>query len=178
LYRLPEGSVRCVVLALVALLTGGLVACGQSPSGSPSPSSSAIPEAVSYSDSSAMMAAIGKAFGWTTSPDPSPDSYPYGPPMPPGSHAQRFNLGLNEPGSDVPVFTMGAVFTDARWRRRGEAFGQQLAAGYHVPAIYQLKGPNWLLWGVDRKVLQVVQHAIGGELGLTPLASSPSEAAP
>ena len=158
------------ILGFVAALAV-LAGCGQSPSVSPSP-----PAAVSYSDPAALVAAIRGADGPKLSDAyTNTDATAF---MPREAHAQRGSFAVAVPGEEAPWFTVCAVFPDARSRQLGETYGQHLAANYHAQAIFQLKGPNWLVWGIHKKALEAVQRAIGGEIGLTPKVTSSPKASP
>jgi hypothetical protein len=169
-----------VLVLVVAVL--GPAGCGQSsPSAPPSPAST--PAAVNYADPAALYAAIEKAGS------PKVEGLAVGTfsdAMPKAAHAakgnfmvaissDRYNLYLSD-GSPATSMVM-AVFPDAAARKSGSAFGQHMAGSLGWPSIWQLQGPNWLLWGVDEQDLRGIQGAIGGALGRTPaITASPGAA--
>ena len=153
---------------IVALLAG----CGGS--SSDSPPQTATPAAVSYADPAALFAAIEKVgapkverLGVGTFPSRS---------MPSEAHAQRgtfmvaipedrYMLYLDDGTPACPVIT--AVFPDAASRQLGTPYGQHMASALGYPSIWQLQGPNWLIWVVDEDTLRAIQGAIGGSLSRT-----------
>lgn len=172
------GAAVALIVAL-AVLAG----CGQASSGA-SPSPTATPDAVSYADPAALYAAIGKAGA------PKVEELGVGTfsaAMPGVAHAMRgnfrvaissdrFNLYLSD-GSPASSMVM-AVFPDAAARRLGASFGPHMASALGWPSIWQLQGPNWLIWSVDEQALRSVQGAIGGELSPTPtITASPGSSA-
>jgi hypothetical protein len=167
------GAVLALVVALVAL-TG----CGQQSTGSP-PSPTSTPDAVAYSDPAALFAAIEKAGA------PKVEQLAVGtfhsPSMPDAANAMRGNfmvaissdryqLALSN-GAWAALLTM-AVFPDGTARKLGAAYGQHIASALGWPSIWQLQGPNWLVWGVDEQDLRGIQGAIGGTLGRTPVVTA------
>jgi len=166
-----------VVLIIVALLA--LSGCEQprsTPTPTPTPSSTHAPAAVAFRDPAALHAAIGKAGGPKLS-DVNVGTFGERF-MPRKAHAKEGNFGVAVQGEEAPWFAIVAVFPDAASRRLGVAYGQHLAALSHAPSIWQLKGPNWLMWSQSRRALDAVQRAIGGEVGLTPSATSSPEPSP
>ena len=169
--------IGAILVLGVAVL--GLAACGQSsPSAPPSPTST--PAAVSYANPAALYAAIEKAGA------PKVEGLRVGTfsgAMPSAAHAargtfmvalssDRYNLYLSDgsPGTSMIM----AVFPDAGARKLGSSYGEDMASSLGWPSIWQLQGPNWLLWGVDQQDLTGIQGAIGGVLGRThAITSSP-----
>ena len=159
------GAVLALIVALVAL-----AGCGQSATNSPSPQPKSTPTAVSYANVQDLVAAISAA-GQPQLSDVHIGAFPEKL-VPAGAHAQRGAIGVAVPGEDAPWFTVAGVFPDANTMRYGVSYGQYMAAvGFHATAIWQLRGPNWFLWGISKKALQAVQGAIGGKLGPTLLAT-------
>ena len=165
------------VLVLVVVLLG-LAACGQPAStAAPSPKPMSTPAAVSYRDTAALVAAI-RAAGQPQLSNVSIGAFPEQL-VPAGVHAQRAALGVAAPGTDGPWFTVAGVFPQPGTMRYGVSYGQHMAAvGFHAPAIWQLRGPNWFCWGIGKGALQAVQRAIGGELGPTLHATPSPKASP
>ena len=161
------GAVLALIVALVAL-----AGCGQSATNSPSPQPTSTPTAVSYANVQDLVAAI-RAAGQPELSDVHIGAFPERL-VPAGAHAQRGAFGVAVPGEDAPWFTVAGAFPDAGTMRYGVSYGQYMAAvGFHATAIWQLRGPDWFLWGIGKTALQAVQGAIGGELGPT-LHATPS----
>ena len=155
---------------LLVLFAAVLAGCGHAAVNSPSPRPTSTPAAVSYRDMAALVAAI-RAAGQPQLSDVHIGAFPERL-VPAGAHAQRGAIGVAVPGEDAPWFTVAGVFPDANTMRYGVSYGQYMAAvGFHATAIWQLRGPNWFLWGISKKALQAVQGAIGGKLGPTLLAT-------
>jgi hypothetical protein len=99
------------------------------------------------------------------------------------AHAQEGNF-LAASGDGTLSFADGkpatnviaGVFPDATARDLGVVFGGHLAWALGWPSIWQLRGPNWILWSIDRDALQAIRQSVGGKLSRTPPASSPTPA--
>jgi hypothetical protein len=159
---------------LLVLIVVVAVGCGQSATTSPSPQPTSTPTAVSYTNVQDLVAAI-RAAGqpklsdvWVSKP-PSKLA-------PAVAHAQGGTLGVTANGDANPWLAFVALFPDPAWNRFGVAYGQTLAARFHAPAIWQLQGPNWFLWGVHKKTFLAVQRVVGGDLGYTRLATPTPQA--
>jgi hypothetical protein len=155
-----------VLVLVVAVLAG----CGQASNSTSSPHPTSIPTAVSYRDVPALVAAI-RAAGQPQLSDVSVGTFPEKL-VPAGAHAQRGAFGVAVPGEEAPWFTAAGVFPDVGTMQYGVVYGRHMAVvGFHAPAIWQLRGPNWFLWGVHKQSLEAVRSAIGGELGQTRLTA-------
>ncbi len=163
------GAVIALIVALVAL-----AGCGQSATSSPSPQPTSTPTAGSYANVQDLVAAIRAAGQPKLS-----DVWVSKPPAklaPAAAHAQGGTLGVTAPGDENPWLAFVALFPDAAWKRFGVTYGQVLAARFRAPAIWQLEGPNWFLWGINKRTFMAVQRAIGGDLGHTRLAAPSPQA--
>ena len=177
------GAILALVVAIAVL-----VGCGESPSSSPlpPPSPTATPDAVAYADPAALYAAIEKAGAPKVEGFEGGHPFSAGDAMPAEAQAVRANfmvaisadryllpLSDGTPGALV----IAAVFPDASSRRLGTAFGRHMAGAVDVD-VWQLQGPNWLIWSVDEEALQGMQGAIGGQLRPMPkVTASPGASA-
>lgn len=174
-----------VAVLIVALLA--LVGCGQSnPAGSPAPRPTGTPSAVAYADPAAVFAAIQKA-GAPKVEGLGTGDFSEGGSIPGEAHAKRgnFMVAITEDrymlylDDGTPATSVvAAVFPDAASRRLGVPFGQHMADALGWPSVWQLQGPNWLIWSTDAESLRGIQGAIGGALGRTPtVTASPGSSA-
>ena len=174
-----------VAVLVVALLA--LVGCGQSkPASSPTPQPTGTPSAVAYADPAALCAAIQKA-GAPKVEGLGVGAFSEGGSMPREAHATRGSFMVAIPDDRYMLYlddgtpatsVVAAVFPDAASRRLGVLFGQHMADALGWPSIWQLQGPNWLIWNVDKDALRGIQGAIGGTLGRTPaVIASPGPSA-
>jgi hypothetical protein len=173
------------IVALVVVITM-LVGCGESLPSSPSPSSTATPDAVAYADPTALYAAIEKSGAPRVEGFEGGHPFSAGDAMPPEAQAVRANfmVAISSDRYMLPLsdgtpgaLVIAAVFPDASARRLGAAFGRHMAGAVDVD-VWQLQGPNWLIWSVDEEALQRIQGAIGGQLKPMPkVTASPGASA-
>jgi hypothetical protein len=163
-----------------------LVGCGDSPPSSPLPSPTATPGAVTYADPTALYAAVEKSGALKVEGFEGGHPFSADGAMPAAARAVRANfwVGISEdryllplsdgtPGAQV----IAAVFPDASSRKLGTALGRHMAGAVDVD-VWQLQGPNWLIWSVDEEALQRIQGAVGGHLQRMPkVTASPGASA-
>ena len=153
------------ILACVAFAAIG---CGQASS----PTQVSTPKATTYVDPAALYGAVEQA-GAPRIEDLKTDSFA-GAGMPASANAARGNflvavdggtltLGDGTPATNV----VSAVFPDAGGVVDGRAYGAHMTQALGYPSIWQLEGPNWLIWSVERDALHSLQAAIGGALSAT-----------
>jgi len=175
-----RGRLVGTILVLV-LLVFGSAGCGADPDAAspslPLPTPRSQPAAVRYADVEALFSAVEAAGspvveGLTLGPDrgyfadsskgtflvASPDG----------------TLALTDgtPATNV----VAAVFPDEQSLARGLRFGGRMAAGLGWPSVLQLRGPGWLIWGIEAGTMRAVRAAIGGRLSRVP--ATPESADP
>jgi hypothetical protein len=164
-HRWTDTGKRMRLLVVLLLSLVGLSACAGSPTTGSSPPPTPL-AAVAYDDPTALFAAVRDA-GVRAEGFGEGD---FSSVIPRSAHARRANFLIACPAGSLtlsdgtPATTLvAAVFADPASTDLGLPFGPHMAEALGS-SVWQLRGPNWLMWSVERDGLEGVRDAIGGVL--------------
>ena len=165
---------RRALACVTAVLILGCVGAGGCGGSKPT----AIPAAAAYASPDALYRAIEAVGSPRVSGLKTADWSRDG--VPASAHAQKGNFlaasshwSLVLPDGTWATMVIVLVFPDAAAKTYGAAFGKHVAKGVSQ-AIWQLEGPNWMLWTFQQDTVQAIQRAIGGRLSRASPPPTPS----